>query len=115
MALRAAARLPAVILALAALVFIGSPLVGFVSGPGSQVGLRGTAPRGETSTARNAEEKSLFETTKTMNSKMSEVNGENESLMDTDGVWGIVFTVVGVLATVFFVWFLYSMKPVSSS
>mmetsp|Transcript_70303 Transcript_70303/g.185594 ORF Transcript_70303/g.185594 Transcript_70303/m.185594 type:complete len:116 (-) Transcript_70303:54-401(-) len=115
MALRAAARLPAVMLAVAALVFIASPLVGFVAGPGSQVGLRGTASRNDASTARSAEDKSLFETTKTMNSKMSEVNGENEALMDTDGLWGIVFTVVGVLATVFFVWFLYSMKPVPSS
>eukprot|EP00443_Scrippsiella_acuminata_P054155 CAMPEP_0115427550 /NCGR_PEP_ID=MMETSP0271-20121206/29508_1 /TAXON_ID=71861 /ORGANISM="Scrippsiella trochoidea, Strain CCMP3099" /LENGTH=120 /DNA_ID=CAMNT_0002852593 /DNA_START=60 /DNA_END=422 /DNA_ORIENTATION=+ len=110
-----AARLPAAVIAFAvfavmAHVLSGSPLASFVSAPTG--GLQATSMRGAASpVARSAEEKSLFERTKSMNSKMSEVNGQNEQLIDTDNAWAIGYTIFFGLLTVLFVQFIYSFKP----
>jgi len=93
--------------------------IGFVSAPAAESNLAariGSITTGERDVSLRAEPKvDLFKKSQQGNQNIAEVNGENVRLVDTDNIWGIFFLVVSVLATVFFIQALYSLKPTPSS
>mmetsp|Transcript_61967 Transcript_61967/g.176012 ORF Transcript_61967/g.176012 Transcript_61967/m.176012 type:complete len:117 (+) Transcript_61967:83-433(+) len=98
-------------LALLALALPGADFVAPATAPGKLAAT--TSPDLRGTRLPRAADKTLFEKTKNLNSKIQEANSENVVLMDTDGLWAIGYVVAGLLSTWLFISVLYSLKPES--